>query len=111
MKILWKRGEIAPKEQFLLFSTIFYCLLVDLCVKTGTRFSLRDKRLFKISKFEITVVDCSFKIRFLFRCNLYKTFNLEIEKHSSEQDAFQPQNTGPSCSKLMMSLINISLKL
>ena len=22
-KILWKRGEIAPKEQFLLFSTIF----------------------------------------------------------------------------------------
>ena len=23
-KILWKRGEIAPKEQFLLFSTIFF---------------------------------------------------------------------------------------
>ena len=23
LKILWKRGEIAPKEQFLLFSTIF----------------------------------------------------------------------------------------
>ena len=23
-KILWKRGEIAPKEQFLLFSTLFY---------------------------------------------------------------------------------------
>ena len=22
-KIMWKRGEIAPKEQFLLFSTIF----------------------------------------------------------------------------------------
>ena len=58
MKILWKRGEIAPKEQFLLFSTIFYCLLVDLCVKTGTRFSLRDKRLFAISEFEITGVDC-----------------------------------------------------
>ena len=23
-KILWKRGEIAPKEHFLLFSTIFF---------------------------------------------------------------------------------------
>ena len=23
LKILWKRGEIAPQEQFLLFSTIF----------------------------------------------------------------------------------------
>ena len=23
-KIMWKRGEIAPKEQFLLFSTLFY---------------------------------------------------------------------------------------
>ena len=26
LKILWKRGEIAPKEQFLLFFTIFYSL-------------------------------------------------------------------------------------
>ena len=59
LKILWKRGEIAPKEQFLLFPTIFCCLLVDLCVKTGTRFSLRDKRLFEISEFEITRVNCS----------------------------------------------------
>ena len=56
-KILWKR-EIASKEQFLLFSTIFCCLLVDLCVKTGTRFSLRDKRLFEISEFDKTRVDC-----------------------------------------------------
>ena len=62
MKILWKRGEIAPKEQFLLFSTIFCCLLVDLCIKTGTRFSLRDKRLFEISEFEITRVDCISKL-------------------------------------------------
>ena len=44
--------------QFLLFSKIFCCLLVDLCVKTGTRFSLRDKRIFEISEFEITRVDC-----------------------------------------------------
>ena len=49
-----KRG----KEQFLLFSTIFCCLLVDLCVKTGTRFSLRDKQLFEIGEVEITRVDC-----------------------------------------------------
>ena len=61
LKILWKRGEFAPKEQFLLFSTIFCCLLVDLCVKTGTRFSLRDKRLVEISEFEITRVDCMLK--------------------------------------------------
>ena len=26
-KILWKRGEIAPEEQFLLFSTIFFLLV------------------------------------------------------------------------------------
>ena len=58
LKILWKRGEIAPKEQFLLFSTIFCCLLADLCIKTGTRFSLRDKRLFEISEVEITRVNC-----------------------------------------------------
>ena len=44
LKILWKRGEIAPKEQFLLFSTIFCYLLLDFHVKTGTIFSLRDKR-------------------------------------------------------------------
>ena len=65
LKILWKRGEIAPKEQFLLFSTIFCCLLVDLCVKTRTRFSLRDKRLFEISEFEITRVDCIFTVIFI----------------------------------------------
>ena len=54
MKILWERGEIAPMEQFLLFSTIFCYLLLDFNVKTGTRFSLRDKRLFEISEVEIT---------------------------------------------------------
>ena len=29
LKILWKRGEIAPLEQFLIFSTIFCYLLLD----------------------------------------------------------------------------------
>ena len=57
LKILWKRGEIAHKEQFLLFSTIF-CYCLDFNVKTGTRISLRVKRLFEISEVEITRVDC-----------------------------------------------------
>ena len=61
MKILWKRGEIAPEEQFLLFSTIFCYLLLDLQnvnIKTGTSFSVRDKRLFEINEVEITRVHC-----------------------------------------------------
>ena len=58
MKILWKSGEIAPEEQFLLFSTIFCYLSLDFNFKTGTRFSLRDKRLFEISEVEITKVHC-----------------------------------------------------
>ena len=58
LKILWKRGEIAPKEQFLLLSTIFCYLMLDFYVKIGIKFSLRDKRLFEITKVEITRVDC-----------------------------------------------------
>ena len=42
-KILWKRGEIATLEQFLLFSVTFCSLLLDFHVKTGTRISLRGK--------------------------------------------------------------------
>ena len=57
-KILWKRGEIAPLEQFLLFSTIIFYML-DFQVYAGTRFSLRDKRLFEISEVEITRVNCN----------------------------------------------------
>ena len=59
LKILWKRGEIAL-EQFLLLSTIFCYLMLDFCVKTRIRFSLRDKRLFEITEVEITRVDCSY---------------------------------------------------
>ena len=51
-------GEIAPEEQFLPLSTIFYNLVLDFYVKTGIRFSLRDKRLFEITEVEITRVDC-----------------------------------------------------
>ena len=59
LKILWKRGKIAPEEQFLPLSTIFYYLMLDFFVKTGIRFSLRDKRLFEITEVEITRVDCT----------------------------------------------------
>ena len=52
-------GEIAPEEQFLPLSTIFYYLMLDFYVKTGIRFSLRDKRLFEITEVEITRVDCT----------------------------------------------------
>ena len=58
LKILWKRGEIVPEEQFLLLSTIFCYLMLDFYVKTGIRFSVRDKRLFEITEVEITRVDC-----------------------------------------------------
>ena len=58
LKILWKRGKIAPEEQFLLLSTILYYLMLDFCVKTGIGFSLRDERLFEVTEVEITRVDC-----------------------------------------------------
>ena len=48
-------GEIAPEEEFLLLS------LPDvrfLCLDQITRFSLRDKHLFKIIEVDITRVDC-----------------------------------------------------
>ena len=46
------------KEQFLPLSTIFCYLMLDCYVKTGIRFSVRDKRLFEITEAEITRVDC-----------------------------------------------------
>ena len=45
-------GAISP-----LFHNILL-LLLDFHVKTGTRVSLRDKRLFEISEVDITRVDC-----------------------------------------------------
>ena len=53
-------GEIAPEEQFLPLSTIFYYLMLDFYVKTGIRFSLRGKQLFEIAEVEIMRVDCTF---------------------------------------------------
>ena len=95
MKILWKRGEIAPKEQFLPFSTIFCCLLVDLCIKTGTRFSLRVKRLFEISEFEITRVDCTLDCGLCTVCHdLFVIFcDCAVRKHAylNTLKIFQPK--------------------
>ena len=62
LKILWKRGEIAPEEQFLLLSIIFCYLMLEYYVKTGIRFSFEDKRLFEITGVEITRVDCILKM-------------------------------------------------
>ena len=59
-------GEIAPEEQFLPLSTIFYYLMLYFYVKTGIRFSLRDKRLFEITEVEITRVDCSLNDSIIF---------------------------------------------
>ena len=79
-KIMWKRGEIAPEEQFLLFSTIFSYLFLDFHVKTGTRISLRYKRLFEISEFEITRVDCTYrKKRLIMECWISET-NMILEE-------------------------------
>ena len=61
LKILWKSGKIAAEEQFLHLSTIFCYLMLDFCVKTRIRISLRDKRLFEITKVEIARVDCTSK--------------------------------------------------
>ena len=58
LKILWKRGEIALVEQFLLLFTILSYLISDFYIKTRIGFSLRDKRSFEITEVEITRVDC-----------------------------------------------------
>ena len=52
-KILWKRGMENIVENI-------YYLFLDFHVKTGTRFLLRDKRLFEINVVEITRVDCNY---------------------------------------------------
>ena len=56
LKLLLKRGIIAPEKQFLLLFTIFY-LLLWFYVRTGARISFRDKRLFEITEVEIARVD------------------------------------------------------
>ena len=83
LKILWKMGEIAPQEQFLPLSTLFYYLMLDFYVKTGIRFSIRDKRLFEITEVEITRVDCKCYARFA----EHKRSRLEMLKMTSQSGA------------------------
>ena len=85
-KIMWKKGEIAPMEQFLLFSTMFCYLFLDFHVKTGTRIALLYKRLFEIREFEISRVDCTW---FYWVSSCYGLGNVahaqlpQVEKNSS----------------------------
>ena len=54
-------GAISP------LSIVFCNLILDFCVKTRTRFFLRDKRLFELIEVEIRRVGCiSFFLSFLF---------------------------------------------
>ena len=84
LKILWKRGEIAPEEQFPLLSTIFCNLMLDFYVEIRFRFSLRDKRLFEITEVEIMRVDCSDKEYTL-------CFFAEIEVHNFSNISFKSE--------------------
>ena len=59
--------------------------MLDFYVKTGIRFSLRDKRLFEITEVEITRVDCIKKKSLMKLC-----FEIDFPSLNS------PQNLGPS---------------
>ena len=84
-KIMWKREEIVPKEQFLLFSTLFYIYISNFrsqitysFVKCGcsiycfshslnsdmSRYGSRSVSVSPL-EFEITRVDCSIHFAFL----------------------------------------------
>ena len=58
MENIVEKGRNCSWEQFLPFSTVFCNLILDLCVKTRIRFSLRDKQIFEITEAEITRLDC-----------------------------------------------------
>ena len=53
--------EKTRKSNFSFFSTIFCYLLLNFYVKTGTKFSFREKQLFEKSEVEITRVDYNHK--------------------------------------------------
>ena len=74
---MWKRGEIAPKEQFLLFSILFYIYISNFrsqitysfvkcgcsiyCFPHSLNSEVRISRSVSVSplEFEITKVDCT----------------------------------------------------
>ena len=55
-----KGEKLLLKSNFSSYPQYFY-LLLSFYVRTGTRISLRDKRLFKITEVEIARVDCIYK--------------------------------------------------
>ena len=73
------------EKQFEQPSTIFCNLILDFCVKTRTRFSLRNKRLFGIIEVEITRDDCICYILLgdLFRCPMTIKSSLAFNEFTS----------------------------
>ena len=117
LKILWKRGEIAPEEQCFLLSTIFCYLMLDFYVKTRIRVSLRDKRLFEITEVEITRVDCisiskstvdnpyAFTFGFIYHIMLLPHNSIYNKYHASQDNANNPYSFTVSFIYHMMPLI------
>ena len=67
------RSNFSPYPQYF----ITWCLI---SVKTGIRFSLRDKRLFEITEVEITRVDCICNLSILERLKIVLDKGTYIEK-------------------------------
>ena len=62
-KYCGKEEKLLLGSKFSSFPLYFCYLFLDFHVKTGTRFSLRDQRLFEISEAEIRRVDCTRDVR------------------------------------------------
>ena len=58
IEVTKKKKKKKKKKKTEEITSIFCYLFLDFHVKTGTRISLRYKRLFEISEIEITRVDC-----------------------------------------------------
>ena len=73
------------KSNFSSYPQYFYVLL-SFYVRTGTRLSLRDKRLFEITEVEIARVDCSFwpKTRYHIVCRSYCRKLVFVENKDGE---------------------------
>ena len=69
LKLFWKREKLLLKSNFSSYPQYFY-LLLSFYVRTGTRISLRDKRLFEITEVEITRVDCTCSYIMVYPCAL-----------------------------------------
>ena len=58
LKYCGKEEKLLLRSNFSSFQQYFFCLLLDVHISAGTTFSLRDRRLFEISEFEIMRVNC-----------------------------------------------------